>query len=79
MLATQDAQVIPPTWMKHFEYVLAALPLARPGSESSSVSLSFPLPDVADRAWLRTDGGLQEPAGLGTRELVSVKQGQSLH
>lgn len=66
MLATQEAQVIPPIWMKHLEIVFVE------GSASLSASISFTGDQTGDNDKLRTDG-----AGLltieGTNEFVSVK------
>lgn len=64
MLATHEAHVIPPIWMKHLECVLVA------DSASISVSFSFLVESAGDEAGFCTDGGLF--ASDGTNEFVSV-------
>lgn len=56
MLATQDAQVIPPIWMKHLARVFGA-PLTHCAAPlSGSLSSSFSLTGVGDRE--EGEGGL---------------------
>lgn len=62
MLATQEAQVIPPIWIKHLEIVFA--------EGSASLSASFSFRDNGDNDVLRTDGLLTTE---GTNEFVSGK------
>lgn len=65
MLATQEAQVIPPIWIKHLEIVFVE------GSASLSASFSFTADRTGDNDELRTDGdGLLTTEG--TNEFVSV-------
>ncbi len=68
MLATQEAQVIPPIWIKHLEIVFVE------GSVSLSASFSFTADQTGDNDELRTDGASGD--GLltteGTNEFVSV-------
>lgn len=70
MLATQEAQVIPPTWIKHLEMVFVE------ASASLSTSFSFAADQTGDIDVLRTDGA--DGDGLltteGTNELVSGAQ-----
>ncbi len=64
MLATQEAQVIPPIWIKHLEMVFVD------GSASLSASFSFTADQTGDNDALRTDGAGGD--GLFTNEFVSV-------
>lgn len=66
MLATQEAQVIPPIWIKHLEIVFVE------GSASLSASFSFTVDQTGDNDKLRTDDGLLTTEG--TNEFVSVKK-----
>lgn len=72
MLATQEAQVIPPIWIKHLEIVFVE------GSASLSASISFTVDQTGDNDTLRTDGAGGD--GLltaeGTNEFVSVKMAE---
>lgn len=64
MLATHEAQVIPPIWMKHLECVFVA------DLASFASSFSFLVESAGDEAGFLTDGGLW--ASGGTNEFVSV-------
>lgn len=64
MFATQEAQVMPPIWMKHLECVSPLRPCRVSLCRSLSSPLSFTGARLEDFERLRFD--------VGSRELVSV-------
>jgi len=67
MFATQEAQVIPPIWIKHLEIVFVE------GSASLSASISFTVDQTGDKLWTDGAGGDGLLTTEGTNEFVSVK------